>query len=241
MVLENSTFSSLSEVRVKHGIGTLSEKSLHYALKNYFEPRKEYQERKVGSFVADIYNETGIIEIQTRNFNVLRKKLQEFLKQETVTIVYPMAGTKWISWLDLDTGEISKRRKSPKKSNFNDAFYELYKIKSLLTHKNLRIHVLQLELEEYRNLDGYSENKKKGSSRLERIPLKIEKEWQIQSLEDYKKIVPNTLPSQFTSRDYATHSNIPLKRAQLALNVLTEVNAVKRVGKKGALILYESN
>ncbi len=239
-MIQNKKLSKfLLEERIRQGIGTLSEKTLHYTLKNYLEPRQEYQEVKIGKFIADIYNEHGIIEIQTRSFNLLRRKLETFLQKEMVTVVYPMDGTKWLSWIDLETGEVSKRRKSPKKGNYNDAFYELYKIKSFLNHPNLKIYILKLEIEEYRNLDGYSKNKKKGSSRFDRIPIQIEDSWLISSIEDYKKILPTTLPITFTSNDYARCSNIALKRAQLALNILTEVGAVKRVGMKGKSILYE--
>ena len=59
------------------GIGTLSEKTLHAVLKRYYEPYGDNHEVKIGGYVADIVGEHGIIEIQTRNFDRLRKKLEE--------------------------------------------------------------------------------------------------------------------------------------------------------------------
>ena len=56
--------------KCKKGIGTLSEKTLHSVLKNYFEPFSENHEIKIGNYVADIVGENGIIEIQTRQFIV---------------------------------------------------------------------------------------------------------------------------------------------------------------------------
>ena len=64
--------------RIKNSIGTLSEKTLHAVLKQYFDGDESHHEIKVGSYVADIVNEKGIIEIQTRNFNKLRNKLERF-------------------------------------------------------------------------------------------------------------------------------------------------------------------
>lgn len=49
---------ALGRVGGAGGIGTLSEKALHAALKSYYEPDFESREVKVGGFVADIVGET---------------------------------------------------------------------------------------------------------------------------------------------------------------------------------------
>ncbi len=81
----------LSTDRGSAGIGTYKEKTLHAVLKRFIEPDDDYQEVSVGNFVADIYNNDGITEIQTGGFNAMRKKLECFLEREKVTIVYPLA------------------------------------------------------------------------------------------------------------------------------------------------------
>lgn len=143
------------------GIGTLGEKTLHAVLKHYYEPDISCHEIKVGSYVADIFRENAVTEIQTRQFNKLRDKLDFFLEQYTVTVVYPIPRTKWLIWMDETTGEVTKRRKSPKVGTAFDAFFELYKIKSRLCHPRLRICLVLLDMEEYRLLNGWSRNKKK--------------------------------------------------------------------------------
>lgn len=140
----------------KKGIGTLGEKTLHHTLKNYFEPNKEKQEVRIKKYYADIYNEKGIIEIQTQQFYRLRGKLKVFLKEYPVTLVYPVPGKKWLYWLDLESGEISKGRVSPKKGTYYEICKELYRIKEYLGDPNLHLHVLILEIEEYRYLNGWS-------------------------------------------------------------------------------------
>ena len=41
--------------RNRNGIGTLSEKTVHAILKNYYEPDEDYHEIPVNGYVADIY------------------------------------------------------------------------------------------------------------------------------------------------------------------------------------------
>ena len=222
----------------KDGIGTLSEKSLHAIIKNYLEPDVEKQEIKIGRNYVDIYNEKGIIEIQTKQFNKLRNKLLEFLKSYKVTVVYPIAFNKWIFWVNDETAEVSKGRKSPKTGTVYDAFFEFYKIKSFLSNDNLILKIILLDVEEYRHLNGWSKDKKKGSHCMDRIPKKIESEIDICTIDDYKKLIPEGLSNEFTSKDFAKQANIKIEKAQLTLNILYEVQAVKRIGKKGRSYLY---
>lgn len=230
----------MEQRRQRTGIGTLSEKTTHAVLKHYLVPREEYHEIPCEGFVADIMFEGEIIEIQTANFNTLRRKLDVFLENHDVTVVYPIPGVKWVSWMDETTGEITKKRKSPKRGTYYHAFPELYKIKQYLRHPRLHFRFLLIDTEEYRLLNGWSENKKKGSSRFDRIPLDIEGELMLNSPEDFKKLVPDALPERFTSADYAKAARINKKQAQTALNILTYLAVVTRTGKKGNSILYES-
>lgn len=221
------------------GIGTLGEKTLHSVLKSYFEPDAACHEIKIGRYVADILNDNGVIEIQTRQFSALRQKLAFFLEQSIVTVVYPVAETKWLFWIDEVTGEVTKRRKSPKIGKPHEVFYELYSIRSLLSHPRLRLCIVLLELEEYRTLNGWSRDKKKGSTRYDRIPVDIAGELHIDSVDDYIKLIPETLGDCFTVKDFKAASGLSLYSAGLALNVLYTVGAVVRTGKKGNAYVYE--
>ncbi|HWT27413.1 MAG TPA: hypothetical protein VN131_05690 [Mobilitalea sp.] len=222
-----------------NGIGTLGEKTVHSVLKSYLSPDLSNHEVKVGGFVADIYNGQEIIEIQTRNFDKLRRKLQAFLPIAPVTIVYPIPGTKWIRWINPQTGEISPPRKSPKTGKPYTIFPELYKIKDFLLEPNLKLEIVLIDLEEYRYLDGWSEDRKKGSSRCDRIPSELVEEIMISSLSDYQCLIPDSLGTEFTSKDYRKASGLPLHIAQTALNILHFVGVVDRVGKKGNAYLYD--
>ena len=153
--------------------------------------------------MADICRDNKIIEIQTGNFNKMRDKLEVFLKDYSVTIVYPIPCVKWLNWIDKDSLEVKSRRKSPKKGTPYQAFYELYKIKNYLKNSNLHLKIVMLDVEEYRLLNGWSEDKKRGSVRYDRIPLRIEQEIDIDEINDYMQLIPYNLPENFLVKDYA--------------------------------------
>jgi hypothetical protein len=221
-----------------NGIGTLGEKTVHSVLKSYYSPNNINHEIRVGGFVADICTGSEIIEIQTRNFDKLRRKLRAFLAFAPVTIVYPIPNIKWIRWVNPQTGEISPPRKSPKKGSPYSIFPELYKIKDHLVNPNLNLKIVMINLEEYKFLDGWSQDKKKGSTRCDRIPTELVSEIIVSSTSDYQFLIPEILGGEFTSKDFKKASGLPLHVAQTALNVLHFVGAVDRVGKKGNSFIY---
>ncbi len=221
------------------GIGTLGEKTLHRVLKYSIEPDENFHEIKIGRYYADILKDKNITEIQSAGFNTLRKKLDYFLQEHTVRIVYPIAYTKHIAWIDTDTGEITKKRKSPKKGKVYDCFYELYKIKQHLCNQNLKISLILVDVIEYRRLDGWSEDKKKGATRHERIPERIEKIIDIDNVSEYQKLIPQDLHSEFTTKDYKEKTSLSLSSARTAVHILCFLGLIEKVGKRGRLILYK--
>ena len=223
------------------GIGTLGEKTLHAVIKHTLEPDEKQHEIKIGRFYADIVNGENIIEVQTRGFNSLRKKLAYFLEKHVVTVVYPIAQTKWIVWINPDTGEATKKRKSPKVGKMYEIFDELYKIKPFLTHPNLRMKLLFFDITEYRNLNGWSHDKKKGSSRYDRIPQSLNSIINVENVNEYRKLIPENLPEIFTAKDFKRLSGLSLCGAQISMNVLKHIGTVIQQGKKGNALLYVKN
>ena len=220
-------------------IGTLAEKTLHAELKNYFEPDQTRHEIPVGSYIADIVNENGIFEIQTRSFVKLRNKLSEFLEISPVTVIYPLPKTKWLVWVDENTGEATRKRKSPKQGGIHAAFPELYWIKQFLSHPNFRLIIVMADLEEYRYLNGWSENRKRGSTRYDRLPVQIAEVLYFRDACDYLRFIPDELCDGFTSRDYKEAARVSQSTAQTALNILHSLGTINRVGKQGNMYIYE--
>ena len=230
LLFEKACEEVIGQLPGTNGIGTLGEKTVHSVLKNYLSPDSLSQEIKIGGFVADICTGTEIIEIQTRHFDKLRRKLKAFLAAAPVTIVYPVPYIKWVRWVNPQTGEISHPRKSPKKGTPYSVFPELYKIK---------LRIVLMNLEEYKYLDGWSADKKRGSTRCDRIPIDLVDELLISDTSDYQLLIPEILEGPFCSKDYQKASGLSLSSAQTALNILYYVGAVDRIGKRGNSYLYE--
>ena len=213
------------------GIGTLSEKTLHAVLKLYYEPDEDKHEVAMSGYYADVYNDKGIIEIQTRQLNKLRDKLSVFLQDYHVTVVYPLPFNKWLSWVNPDNGEVQGRRKSPRHFTEYDAFYELYKIKSYLKNPNLSINLVLMDMEEYKLLNGWSYDKKRGSTRYDRVPVGIRRIIKFDRREDYMQLVPADLKEDFTVKDFAMAAGVSVEASRYTLNILNYLEIVKRTGR----------
>ncbi len=237
----NAHEKALSLFEDKRSIGVYCEKKLHAILKFYIEPDQSCHELTVNGFIADIFKNNQIYEIQTSSFNKLRKKLDTYLKDYPVTIVFPIAYNKWLYWIDEESGEITKKRKSPKQGSYFDSVKELYKIKMYLKNKNLSVCLVLMDIEEYRILNGWSNDKKKGSSRYERMPIRIENMLTLSKTSDFKVFLPYNIDTPFTSRQYSELTKINLKNAQILLNILTYIGLIKKTGKIKNSILYEIN
>lgn len=223
-------------LREKSTIGTLNEKAIHNALKNYYSIEMN-QEAKIGCFYADATDENGIIEVQTANFLKLNKKLSSMLRACHVTVIYPYEKIVHNYSINEQTGEVLSNSKRSNNS-YSDFFLELYRIKAFLTNPNLTICIAQLEI---RKNTYYKNNRRiryKGL-RKEKIPVRYIKEIRLDNAKDYMQFIPDGLPEQFTKKDLErlcrpTDSSIMLE-------ILEYVGAVKRVGKKGNSILFSIN
>ena len=220
-------------------IGTLSEKTIHAILKYYLEPDASCHEIRVGSFFADIKNEQGIFEIQTKQFYRLRDKLAFFLEEYPVTVVYPIVHHNYLHWIEPKTGQIHPPRRSPKTGTIYHVLSELYQIKPFLNHPNFRLKLILLDVSEYRYLDGYGSDRKKRATRCDRIPSALVAEEDFITQADYFKFLPEHLPASFTSQDYHLAAKLPAKAASIALNVLYEKQVIIRTGKHGNAFLYK--
>lgn len=233
--IRNKAAGSAREV---HGIGTLKEKTVHAVFKDYYAPGPDMTEIPVDGYVADIFTGKEIVEIQTGNFNKMRSKLECFLPNYPVTIVYPIPKIKALCWMDEETGECSKPRKSPVKGSVYRAFYELYKIKPYLPDPNLRLCFPFMEVEEYRLLNGWSRDRKKGSSRYDRFPKALLGEFRINQLTDYAQLIPANLQEPFTAQEFGRAVKERKEIAARVLHILNYLHIVERCGKEGRAYLY---
>ncbi len=231
--------------RERSGIGMQKEKTLHAVLKNYKEPDQTRHEIAAAGYIADICNEEekSIVEIQTANMEVMSRKLEAYLPEYSVTIVYPIPHRKWVIWIDPETGELLKKNRSNFIGTWYQMFPELYWIRNWLAKPGLCIEALLVDVEEYRLMDGWSNNGKRGSHRFDTIPLELIDTYTIRTKEDLAGLLPGTLPEEFTTRDLEDAVGIHRKSVSYSeiMNVMTAAGAAIRIGKKGRAWLYTRN
>lgn len=225
-------------LHLQGGIGTLGEKTLHAAVKYYIEPDPSCHEVPYLGFVADILNADGVTEIQTRSFERLRRKLEVFLDEGPVTLACPLPHLKYVQWLDPATGEVSGRRKSPKTGRPWHILPELDRIREQLEHPNLKLRLMLFDMDEYRNLDGWSRDRKKGSSRRERIPLALYRELWLEKKADWQALIPPELPNEFTRQELARAARFSQRQSAAAIRVLSGLGLCSQHGKRGRAYLY---
>ncbi len=218
----------------RYNIGTLSEGSLHMILKYFVCPDMKYHEVPLCGYIADIFKDGRVTEIQTRAFGNLEKKLEAFLPEHKVDIVYPVAYVKRISKIDKETGDVSKPRRSPKKGRIQEILPELFYIRKKLNDPNLKIHICMLEITEYR----YDNPKRKGRTvRYDRVPTSFVSAMSL-GCGEYSKLIPPDLGEEFTAKEFAKASGLCGMRLSAALKTLCECGAVSVKGKKGRAYIY---
>ena len=215
----------------RSGIGTLGERTLHVILKHFFEPDTVFHEVRVGRYVADICRGNEITEIQTRGFAALRQKLIAYCGNYHVNVVYPIAQKKYISWLDPDSGELSKHHKSPKVGKVWDFLYELYALRPIMPLNRVRFTLVMCEMEEFRLLDGWSNDKKRGSTRHERIPTALYDIITLSERKDYAILIPESLGDSFTTADFAKAAQMTRKTAGYAVRTLETIGVVEKTDR----------
>ena len=214
------------------GIGTLSEKTLHLALKYYFAPDPETHERPVGGFIADAVTEDGVIEIQTRGLSRLKPKLDAFLPVCPVTVVHPVAEEKWLLRVD-EAGELLSKRRSPKHENIYSAMREIYTLREYLLHPQFSVCICRLSLAEY--IRG---NDCRNRQKLDRMPLALKDTVRLHLPADYAALLPDDLPEQFTVRDLRALIGASEMHSGIFVNLLAKVGCLVPCGMRGRQKLW---
>lgn len=230
--------SHRERVNDRAGIGTLSEKTLHAIVKDYFEPDHAFQEVKINGYFADVAREGEIFEVQTRALYRLAPKISTFIVENRVTVVYPISLSKKIFWMDPETGECLSQRKSSKKGKEIDVLPELYGLREFLLHEGFRVCLLLMDVNEYRIPDGQGKDRKKRATKLDRYPTDLIDEIYLENAEDYRRFLPENLPSEFSSADFRIAAKCDLYTARVSLNVLSKIGLIKEVRKKERRKLY---
>ena len=244
------------------GIGTLGEKRLHKILKYYFCEDENCHEVRIrpsgdavtdigersrgaesgrGGFIADVFSDGHIIEIQTGGFYPLKSKIAFYLENTDydITVVHPIAKEKFVSWIDVESGAVGKRSRSPKKGVASDVLPELFWLSEYLKNDRLHFKIMLLSIEEYRLLDGWSKDKKRGSNRYDRVPTELIDIVSFDAVKYAEILIPQGLSEEFTSAEFSKLGRVKGRKLSLALKLLLNTEAIEKCGKRGNAYIYK--
>ena len=216
----------------------LNEKPLHAAIKSWYAKPNDKVEVDLCGYVVDILRDNLIIEIQTKSFSKIRKKLSALSKRHPVRLVYPIPKEKWIIKVDQHGENQLSRRKSPKRGSYEDLFHELVSIPALLKKPDFALEVLLIQEEEIRIHDPHRAWRRRGWVTHERRLLDVVEKRLFSHPKEFKDFIPPTIHGAFTTSELATELQISTRLAGKITYCLREMEAIVPVGKRGRAILY---
>lgn len=223
------------------GIGTYKEKSLHYILKNYFCSDKACHECSYKGYVADIMEDGYITEIQSSSFYGMSQKLNTFLKDAHVRIIFPIIAKKTIVWVDPDTGALTRSARAVKRDDIYSLVCQFVYILEFLLNEKLSITAVTLSADDYRLLNGYGNDRKKRAEKLDLVPTEIIAVEDIVLPTFLTRCVPETLGEVFTREEFSRATHLRARKLWAVLRVLTELQIIKREPDDGRRHRYSRN
>jgi hypothetical protein len=220
-------------------IGSLNEKPLHASLKKWYAGPTDQFEVSVDGYVIDIVRGDLLVEIQTRNFSAIKRKLVGLTSHHRVRLMYPIAQEKWIIKLANEGEGRGSRRKSPKRGTLDQVFEELVSFPKLLSNPNFSLLALLVQEEEVRRYDPRRGWRRKGWVTQERRLLDVVDQRLFETPQDMGALIPSELAEPFTTSDLAVAIGRPRRLAQKMAYCLREMDAIAQAGKRGNAILYE--
>ena len=219
-------------------ISTLNEKHLHAALKAWYAQDGDRLEVRVEGYLVDVVRGDLLIEIQTRGFGAIRRKLAKLAAAHPVRLVHAIPQEKWII-RQSNAGVVLGRRRSPKHGSFEDVFVELVGIPNLIENANFSLELLLIREEEVRRHDSTRRGwRRKGWVTHERRLLDVVSRRVFETPKDLAALIPAALPEPFTTAGLASALGKPRWLAQKMAYCLRAMGALDVAGKRGNAVLY---
>lgn len=221
------------------GIGTLNEKPLHAALKEWYARPGDRFEVSVEGFIVDIVRGSLLIEVQTGGFASIRRKIHALAANHALRLVYPVAREKWIvRQAKNGSGTALSRRRSPKRGVLEQLFRELVSFPKLMADPNFSLEVLFIQEEEVRCYDGKRGWRRNGWVIKERRLLDVVDRLILGSPKDLLRFIPPDLAEPWTTEDLSVALGQPRWLAQKIVYCLRETGIARVDGKIGNAIRY---
>ncbi|MCA9391951.1 hypothetical protein KC614_01975 [candidate division WWE3 bacterium] len=221
-------------------IGTLNENSLHDQIKSIYATGKAHTEVPLEGYHIDVIKGKRLIEIQTRSFTSIKKKLAKLLETHKVTLVYPLIVEKTIIVYDKKQKMITSKRRSPKKANIFNIFDELVYIPHLINHKNLTFDVIHVKVNEIRISDGKGSWRRKGVSLVDKELTEVVGHTIFRKPTDFLSLLPKKLPKEFSTKDLKK-GGIKQRQIYEITYVFKNAGLIELVRKEGNLQIFKIN
>ncbi|MFX1488845.1 MAG: hypothetical protein ACFFBI_06845 [Promethearchaeota archaeon] len=224
---------------VPNHIGRLNESSLHSTLKLWYSESRDMTELLVDNFLIDIVRDGLLIEIQTKNFASIRRKLEKLIQNHNVRLVHPIIQDKWIININNSSEKIIRKRLSPKHCSYLDIFNELIRIADLVSHPNFTIEILLVQVEEIRKNDGKGTWRRAGWSIQDVRLVNILERKIFYNPSDFLILTPTDLRTPFTNVDLAHSLKKSVNLARKMSYCLRKMGILHVIGKKGKAFLFD--
>ena len=208
-------------------VGTLNEGPLHAALKEWYRRPGDLVEQPLDGFVIDLVRGRTLVEIQTRSFSAMRKKLDTLLDHHPIRVVHPIAVEKWIVRLDR-RGQQASRRKSPKRGIAAEVCSELVSFPTLLSHPHFTLEVALIREDEVRRTDR---RRRSGWVLAERRLVEVVDHLILDGPDGLLRLLPDGLPDGFTTAHIADGLGRSRELAQEVAYCLRTADAIHAVGR----------
>lgn len=191
----------------------------------------------VDGYVVDVRGAREIVEIQTRGFFKLRKKLTALAPTYRIRIVHPIAVETTINKL-AESGELLSSRRSPRHGREEDVFREIVSLADLLPHRNVTVEVVMIRAVETRIADGKGSWRRRGVSIVARQLAEILSEREFQSAADYLRILPKGIAEPFSNRDLMAAAGLSYRQVQPITSSLRKMGLLEVVERRSRESLY---
>lgn len=218
------------------GINTWNESGLHEALKERYRGEGGATEVAIAGVVCDVVRADGtVVEIQTGGLGRLKGKLTRLLADRPVRLVFPVARDKFLETRTV-SGKLKSRRRSPKHDTVYAVFAELTGLWPLLHHPGLVIEVVHADVLEMRVDDQRGSWRRRGLRIAGRDLLAVHGSDTFCGLEDWARLVPPSLPAEFTVKELAAAA-AGVHAGRMAWT-LRHAGVLALCGKRGNALVY---
>ena len=207
-------------------------------MKQWYARPGDRLEVPVDGFVIDIVRGDLLVEIQTQNFNSIKRKLNKLLTRHKVRLVFPIPCEKWIIKQQNEKGKLVSRRKSPKHAGFEEVFYELVAFPQMMLNPNFSLELLLIQEEEVRRYDATRAWRRRGWVTCERRLLEVIESRVLEAPSDMAAFILPALVEPFTTSDIATAAAKFRRLAQKMVYCLRLMNCIAPAGKRDRSIEY---